>query len=1152
MAGFLSAAAAVIGSSGIGGSLVRLIVAYGVSRLINKSTGKQNSQQIDQGIRLQLQPNTTNPVPLLYGGAFYSGNITDAQLTNNNKTMWVCLTISEHTASNRLSDNTAVNTFINGVYLDNQLVTFKADGITVDFVTNSDGTVDTSARDLIKIYLYKNGSAAPTLPIGSAATLPPAANTLFPGWDSTWTMTNLTFALVKIDYNRDKGITGIPTLKFNVSNTLFKPGDALYDYMTNTVSGAALKPSQIDTASLIALNNYADDAINFFNENTGTTETLANRYQINGVINPQQNVMDNMQEIANSAGVYINYDISTGKWGTIIDKNESAVFNFNDSNIVGGIDVSSTSLDSIYNSVEVTFPSRFIQDQTDTVYIELPTEFRNQNEPDNKLNINLTMLNEPVQARVLAYLALYQNRQDRVITFTTDYSKISVSSGDVITVTNTVYGFVNQLFRVIRVKEVETDVGSILIEIVAQEYDATLYTAGGVPRRPRTPSTPANLPSLGIIATPAAPLVTTANNNRQPSILLSGVVPAGVVDRFEFWYSTDNFTSSTLIHEEKNANGAPFNSSTTILTRVATLPAGTYKFKVRAGNELSYSDYSPASAELVWEPVQTTDAVDENTKMKVSDLLPILGMGALAYFAYKALYPELLKALSNTQLGQLLGIEDPAEAAQRADELEQESTAFRLVTAGGVQMTPEVDNSLTFVAGTGITIAGNINAHSITISATGGGGGTGGATLIAGTGIKLTENTAANEILIENTCCDEPSPDGNPVKPPPIQKDYGIANITFLDTCQTLVTTPERKKQVFVPAKPAIPDTYLKITGSGTWYDPCYKRNIETIIISDPDNLLNMMIGDTKTLTGKLTAFPVFPFDQFTRTGSIPWSVQFSYTLNQFVQTVRIKKVGANSYVAIKNFTSNSVGAPIQTAYICDIFPIENRPLFGSVDYPAGYELATYSNLAPVLTASAGGLNFITIQGQTATQDAYVTKIYPSVVTIGTNSRICIKSYTVKRYELIKFVGNFNAITGDSVTNLRDGYATGDLNLSNLLALRKDTYQTVKLKPEQSPSVEYSRYYSGTPLEGVGSPFENETEIFGTYTDARRTIPIPVNTKITENNELNIPPSMAYVFSESNVEFPMNAYVKRDWIIPTTEVVNDDYATDVAGVDYAA
>ena len=1047
MASFITAAISAISASSIGSAIVRIIVAYGISRLINGSVKDKGIQ--DEGIRLQLQPNTTNPIPLLYGSAYYGGNITDAQLTNDNKTMWVCLTLSEHTANTRLSDGATVDTFIEEIYYNNQLITFKSDGITVDYVTNTDGTVDTNPRDLVKIYLYKNGSANPTLPSDFlGGTLPGTADTLFPGWDSNWTMSNLTFALVRIDYNRDKGITSIPDLRFKVSNTLYKPGDALYDYMINTVSGAGLSATDIDTNSLIALNNYADDEVNFYNEDTGLVETLADRYQINGIINPQQNVMANMQEIANSSGVFINYDIATGLWGVIINKDETPVLHFDDSNITSGIDVTATSLDSQFNAVELEFPSRFIQDQQDTIRINLPAEFLNDNEPENVLQIKMSMLNEPVQARELAYIELYQNRYDRIVTFATDYSKINVEAGDVITLTNDIYGFSNQTLRVIRVREIEADDGNIGVEITAQEYDATIYTAGGQPRRPRTPTEALNLPSLGIIATPDAPLVATANNNRQPSVLLTGTVPVGVVDRFEFWYSTDNWTTYNLLFEEKNANGAPFNSGTTILAR-SPLDAGSYRFKVRAGNEQAYSDYSASSDELVWAPVQTTDEVTENTTFSFGDLLPALGMGALAYFAYKAFEPDLLAALSDTALGQLLGIEDPADVAAAIEAAEQQANSFKIVNVGAVSLGAIVDQTLTFVAGEGITIEADDISHEITFTATGGAAATtlnalsdtdvtsaidgdilsydevedtwvnksliagtgieidttsgssititatgeadatnavstieaGGATLNAGTtsgaltitagsGLSVTGDAATNTITITNTCCKE---DNTTVD---VQDAGKVLEVVELDDCKESITRPAKKVTIKTAAVPAVPVSYVYMTGAGTWYDPCYRQSVPTILIADPEDILEMELDDVKDLPS---------LDDPAATGQVNWII------NTSTVKLRLRKVGDNEYVAIKNWQDLS-GTPVaQTADYCDINDPWSRPLFTTADYPNGYEFATYAELLNYLETDASGVRFIYVAGEDAIPETTVSETKDAAVEITKHPRTCVK-----------------------------------------------------------------------------------------------------------------------------------------------------------------
>lgn len=722
MASFLTAAAAAIGSSSIGSALVRILVAYGVSRLINKATGQDNgSGAVDQGVRLQAAPDTTNPIPLLYGSAYLGGKITDAQLTDANQTMWYCLTLAEvpTAVTTRLSDNAAITTSVDEIYWNNQRVYFKADGITVDYLVNQDGIVDTSPRDLVKIYLYSNGSFNPMLPsdlaeyISPLPAVPGDARGLFPAWDNTFRMAGLTFVLVKVSYNRDKGITGLPELQFKVSNNLFKPGDAIYSFLTNNISGASLTAEEIDTASLIALNDYADDEVNYIDETDGLTYQLGDRYQINGVVNPGNNVLDNLTSLANNCGAFVNYDIVRGTWGVKINRDATTTLAFNDSNIISGIDLTGTALDNMYNSVVVEFPHRQLRDQIDTIRIDLPDEFRNANEPDNTLNIRLDLLNEPLQARELAYLELYQNRMDRVVTFTTDYSKINAEAGDIITITNSIYGFVNQPFKIVRVREIEAEAGGIAVEITAQEYDATMYTAGGQPRRPRVPSVPIDIPEISVIGTPAAPTVVQLNNVAVPALDITGLTPSGIVDRFEYWYSSDAGATYKILGSRSNSNGSPYNQNTSLTFRAVSLPAGTYLFKVRGGNENAFGDFSAASASTTWAPVQVTDQVTEETTVggSMADLIGPLAMGAVAYFAYQALYPEIMKALGDSELGEIFGI--PSSAVQ---DMKNAAGNFKLVQVGDVIQTPYNNDTITFIAGDGIEITAVADEGTITIS----------------------------------------------------------------------------------------------------------------------------------------------------------------------------------------------------------------------------------------------------------------------------------------------------------------------------------------------------------------------------------------------------------------------------------------------------
>ena len=177
--------------SSIAGSLAKVALLGYASKLLAGNTDPGNSSGStpapDSGVRLQLDPSTENQIPVLYGEAYFGGNITDAILSTNYKKINYCLTLAE-TTGEKLSDGIGTGFIFKGVYLNNNRVVFKADGYTVDYTLDSSGTQDISYRDLIKIYFYVNGTLYQTTRSGLVT---PQGSTLRignPPWGigSTW------------------------------------------------------------------------------------------------------------------------------------------------------------------------------------------------------------------------------------------------------------------------------------------------------------------------------------------------------------------------------------------------------------------------------------------------------------------------------------------------------------------------------------------------------------------------------------------------------------------------------------------------------------------------------------------------------------------------------------------------------------------------------------------------------------------------------------------------------------------------------------------------------------------------------------------------------------------------------------------------------
>jgi hypothetical protein len=263
-------------TSTIGVLLVRTAITALVSYALNRTISKNQSQTgFDAGARQMLSPATNHKIPVVYGSAYLGGAITDAQLVDSNKTMWVCLTISE--ATGKLFSTAADSAFtFNECYRNADQVIFQSDGITVAKTLDADGNEDVSMAGLIKIYMYAgSGASADQLTPAlascvSAPTITPVnAWDIFPDWTAPSgttpndNMSDLVFALVRVDYNRDKNVTSIGDYQFNIINSMTSQGDVIFDYATNTRYGAGIRLAEISTGeakattvSRLSLNTY--------------------------------------------------------------------------------------------------------------------------------------------------------------------------------------------------------------------------------------------------------------------------------------------------------------------------------------------------------------------------------------------------------------------------------------------------------------------------------------------------------------------------------------------------------------------------------------------------------------------------------------------------------------------------------------------------------------------------------------------------------------------------------------------------------------------------------------------------------------------------------------------------------------------------------
>jgi len=250
----------------------------------------------------------------------------------------------------------------------------------------------------------------------------------------------------------------------------------------------------------------------------------------------------------------------------------ASTLEFSDDNIISGITLSSTRLEDLYNKVEAEFYNRYNKDQRAYARIELDPADRNPNEPDNELRLSLDLVNNSMQADLLANLEMRQSRDDLVIEFTSNHYGIQAQAGDIIAVSSDLYDWAPKYFRVMRVKEIEGDQG-LVAEIQALEYNPDVYTVEPITEF----STSANIGIGNLVSSvnlppPENPEITGANPGASvPNFTFNVGIPAtgGPFDEAEIYFAEgwdENSVTGKIVPNQVTVTGASGNGTTATLT----------------------------------------------------------------------------------------------------------------------------------------------------------------------------------------------------------------------------------------------------------------------------------------------------------------------------------------------------------------------------------------------------------------------------------------------------------------------------------------------------------------------------------------------------------------------------------------------------------
>jgi hypothetical protein len=646
---FFTAAEITAGGIAVAASrfAISLVASMAVSSLITKNGDQASQGSGNTGGVVQLPPATDNKLPVVYGESFVSPVIVDVKMSTDNQTMWYVLAFSEATDSGTVS--------FEQVYFDDKLLIFDPANPNEirGWYNQQDNTTVTGVAGKIAMWFYRDGSlvtgtghrcvneggqaSTQTTTISAISLLQDTGIAEAQRWTNNNLMSKTVFAVLRINYDSDHGITGIGQIKALVKNTLTAPGDVMMDYLKNERYGCGVGAYAVNTDQFTALNTYSSQSIQLIN--TNNTYDSGTRYTINGFIDTNQNCLNNLVALADSTDSWVQWNEELGQWGVLMNRSleesgltTSTMRTVTSSNILGGISVNPLDLNSTYNAINVQFPNNLLRDQTDYRYYELNNNQRFANEPNNELTLTLPFCNNSLQATYIGYKRLFASRSDLNINFTMDYSGIQIDAGDIIAVNHEWYGWSTKAygngtypgkpFRVTQVRESKDADGFLTAQISAMAYNDQVYTT-------TNPHYFSNVSFSGIadtnyISKPDAPIIPpTLVDTTSGSYVVQGNIPVqGNVRAMEFWFSIKGSelipSNNYVLYNTQYYNGGSLyphtddTGATYFEQTRAYLPSGRYWWRTRAQGVSSVSDFSDsstgtnASAGFVWSTTGTS------------------------------------------------------------------------------------------------------------------------------------------------------------------------------------------------------------------------------------------------------------------------------------------------------------------------------------------------------------------------------------------------------------------------------------------------------------------------------------------------------------------------------------------------------------------
>lgn len=389
---------------------------------------------------------------IVYGQTKIGGVIVYKEATDNNKFLHIVTALAGHECQE-----------ITTVYLNDEALTLDGNGLV---------TAPTKYVGLVRVkkFLGTTDQTASTDLINESAGL----------WTADHRLQGVCYIYTRLEFAADAFPNGEPNITALVKGKkVYNPDTAttawsdnaalcLRDYLTSDY-GLNSETTEVDDTLVTTAMNVCDESV------TLTGGGSESRYTTNGAISTGSKPSETIDALLRCMGGTLWY--AQGKWRMKAAKYVTPTLTFTEDDLRSNVSIQTRqSRRDNFNIVRGTFRGSESNWQfSDFPEVKSTTFITNDGQQESALDLDMGLVSSSATAQRIAKIALFQNREQIVISASFGMRAFQLQVGDVIQFTNTRAGFTDKPFEVINWSLTSDTDGSLLVNMTLHETSAGVY-----------------------------------------------------------------------------------------------------------------------------------------------------------------------------------------------------------------------------------------------------------------------------------------------------------------------------------------------------------------------------------------------------------------------------------------------------------------------------------------------------------------------------------------------------------------------------------------------------------------------------------------------------------------------------------------------------